>query len=65
LDGVRAQFAHANPRVRLAAIDLLRAGTLDDVAFLSDLVSLPRDPDEDPQERRALLGAMWELAHRD
>jgi hypothetical protein len=65
-DGVREQLADANPEARLAAIDLIKeAGTLGDVALLSDLVSLPRDEDEDPRERKALLDAMWAIAHRE
>lgn len=66
LDGIRARLADANAEVRLAATDLLSdAGTLDDVALLSDLVSLRPLDDEDPRERQALLDAMWSIAHRD
>src|SRR5487761_126937 len=65
-DGVREQLAAVNPEARLAAIDVLReAGTLDDVALLSDLVSLASTPEEDPRERKELRGAMWAIAHRE
>ena len=65
-DGIREQLADVNSEARLAAIDLLReAGTLDDVALLSDLLSLPANADEDPRERKELLDAMWAIAHRD
>ncbi len=65
LDAVRERLADPNPAVRLAATQLLReAGTLDDVALLSDLVLLPPSAHEDPSERRALLDAMWTIAHR-
>lgn len=65
LDGIRERLADANPAVRLAATELLRdAGTLDDVSLLSDLVSLPHAADEHSYERRALLYAIWVIAHR-
>lgn len=65
LDGIRVRLADANAEARLAAIDLLsESGTLDDITLLSDLVSLPRLDDEDPRERKALLDAMWAIAHR-
>jgi hypothetical protein len=54
-----------NNGVRLATNDLLKeAGTLDDLALLSDLVSLPPLADEDPRERKEMLDAMWAIAHR-
>lgn len=66
LDAVRERLADGNPAVRFAATQLLRAaGTLDDVALLSDLLSLPRSADEQSYERRALLDAMWTIAHRE
>ncbi|HQU45016.1 MAG TPA: hypothetical protein PK867_19525 [Pirellulales bacterium] len=66
LDAIRQRLADTDPAVRLAATQLLRdAGTLDDVALLSDLVSLPRSADEHSYERGALLDAMWTIAHRD
>lgn len=66
LDGIRARLADANAEVRLTAIDLLsESGTLDDVALLSDLVSLKPMDDEDPRERTALLDAMWAIGHRE
>lgn len=66
LDGIRARLADANAEVRLTAVELLRdSGTLDDVALLSDLVSLPPIGDEDPRERAALLDAMWFIGHRE
>ena len=65
LDGIRERLGDTNPAVRLAATELLRdAGTLDDVSLLSDLVSLPHAADEHSYERRALLDAMWVIAHR-
>lgn len=66
LDAIRARLADANGEVRVWATELLRqGGTLDDVALLSDLVSLQPLDDEDPRERQALLDAMWAIAHRD
>jgi hypothetical protein len=66
LDAVRERLADDNPAVRFAATQLLRAvGTLDDVALLSDLLSLPRSADEHSYERRALVDAMWAIAHRE
>jgi HEAT repeat protein len=63
---VRERLADDNPAVRFAATQLLRAvGTLDDVALLSDLLSLPRSADEHSYERRALVDAMWAIAHRE
>ncbi|HVX13562.1 MAG TPA: hypothetical protein VHC22_20420 [Pirellulales bacterium] len=65
LDGVRERLGDRNPAIRLAATEVLRdAGTLDDVSLLSDLVSLPADESEHADERRALLDAMWAIAHR-
>jgi hypothetical protein len=65
LDAVRERLADTSATVRLAATRLLgQAGTLDDVALLSDLVSLPRAADEAPGERQTLLAAMWSIARR-
>ena len=66
LDAVRERLADDNPAVRFAATQILReAGTLDDVALFSDLLSLPHSADEHSYERRALFDAMWTIAHRD
>jgi hypothetical protein len=65
-DAIREQLAAASVESRLAAVDVLReAGTLDDVALLSDLASLPRSVDEDPRERNELLDVMWAIARRE
>jgi len=56
---LRVELAADDPRVRLAAIELLgRLGTLSDIGLLSDLLALPPLADEDPGERPALLRAM-------
>ncbi|MGH9549508.1 MAG: HEAT repeat domain-containing protein, partial [Terriglobales bacterium] len=66
LDAVRERLADENPAVRFAATQLLgEAGTLDDVALLSDLLSLPHSSDGHSHERQALLDAMWTIAHRE
>jgi hypothetical protein len=51
-------------KVRLQAVRVLgRTGSLDDISLLSDLLSLPRLPDEDPRERPAILQAMRRIAN--
>lgn len=66
LDAVRERLADEYPAIRFAAAQILReAGTLDDVALLSDLLSLPHLADEHSYERQALLDAMWAIAHRE
>lgn len=65
-DGVRQKLADPNIETRLAAIGIVsEAGTLDDVALFSDLLSLPPSPDEDPRERKELLHGMWAIANRE
>jgi len=62
-EAVRLALAHDNPRVRLAALDLLgRVGDLADISLLSDLLNLPPSPDEHPKERAALVRAMQRIA---
>lgn len=65
LDGVRQRLADANWDVRLAAIEILgESGTLDDIALLADLWSLPLAADEDHRARDALSAAVHALAMR-
>jgi hypothetical protein len=60
---LRVELAADDPRVRLAAIELLGTiGTLADVGLFSDLLALPSLADEDPGERPALLRAMQKMA---
>jgi hypothetical protein len=60
---LRAELAADDPRVRLAAIELLaRIGELADVGLFSDLLTLPPLADEDPRERPAMLRAMQTIA---
>jgi len=60
---LRAELAAADPRVRLAATELLgQIGELADVGLFSDLLALPPLADEDPQERPAMLHAMQTIA---
>jgi hypothetical protein len=62
-DRVRLRLADDHPRVRVRAIALLGAiGSLDDVGLLTDLLSLPPQDDEDPQERPALAQAIERIA---
>ena len=65
LDGVRQRLADPNWDVRLAAIEILgESGTLDDIALLADLWSLPLAADEDHRARDALSAAVHALAMR-
>ena len=64
VDRIRERLADVSALVRLQAARLLgEIGTLDDVALVSDLLSLPPAADENPQERQVLLDAMRALAH--
>lgn len=66
LDGVRQRLADPNWDVRLAAIEILgESGTLDDIALLADLWSLPLAADEDARAREALSAAVHALAIRN
>lgn len=59
----REILSAGDARVRLNAIRVLgRTGSLDDISLLSDVLSLPRLPGEDPRERPAILQAMRRLA---
>ena len=65
-DRIRLRLADDRPQVRLRAIALLgTVGSLDDVALLSDLLSIPPQHDEGPLERRALALAVEQLAKAD
>ncbi len=65
-DRIRLKLADDHPQIRLRAIALLATiGSLDDVALLSDLLSIPPQHDEDPLERRALALAVEQLAKGD
>ncbi len=58
-DRIRPELAHPNPAVRLRAIRTLgRIGGLDDFGLLSDLLALPPQDDEHPQERTVLVQAI-------
>ena len=60
---LRAELAADDPRVRLAAVELLgRIGELADVGLFSDLLALPPLADEDPYERPAMIRAMQTIA---
>jgi hypothetical protein len=62
---VRELLADSSPKVRMQAAKVLaKIGSLDDVALFSDLLNLPPQTDETPQEREILLEAMQSLAER-
>jgi len=62
-DTVRAMLCDSDPFARLLAVlELRRVGTLDDISLLSDLLSLPAQPNEHPLERRAMLQVMRRLS---
>jgi hypothetical protein len=61
-DRIRPELAHPNPAVRLRAIWILgRIGGLDDFGLLSDLLALPPQDDEHPQERTVLVQAIQRI----
>jgi hypothetical protein len=63
VEAVREKLCDADSAVRVrAAVKLGEIGTLDDIGFLSDLLSLPYSLDEHPKERAALLHAMQRLS---
>ncbi|MBI1899695.1 MAG: hypothetical protein HYS13_01110 [Planctomycetia bacterium] len=65
-DAVRELLAHPWPAARLAALDALwQIGDVQDCGLLLDLLALPSQPDEDPEEREALIQVVTELARRD
>jgi hypothetical protein len=60
---VRPELAHPNPTVRLRAMTILgRIGGLDDFGLLSDLLALPPQDDEHPQERAVLVRAIQRIS---
>jgi hypothetical protein len=60
---LRAELANDRPTIRLRALTLLRElGSLDDVGLLSDLLALPKQEDEGPNEREAMLETLKTLA---
>lgn len=62
VDCIRERLADVSSLVRLNAARLLgQIGSLDDIALLSDLLTLPPAADEDPNERQMLLDAMRAL----
>ena len=62
-DMLRIKLCDGNPTVRvLAAVELGKVGTLDDIGLLSDLLYLPKAADEHPRERAALIHSMQRLA---
>ncbi len=63
VEAVRMNLCDGDPLVRIqAAVQLGELGDLDDIGFLSDLLSLPTCPDEHPRERASLLYAMQRLS---
>jgi hypothetical protein len=60
---IRESLAHDNARIRMAAIDVLgQIGALEDIGLLNDLLALPVAADEHPDERNALIRAMWTIS---
>jgi hypothetical protein len=63
VEAVREKLCDVDPAVRIqAALALGEFGGLDDIGFLSDLLSLPNSADEHPKEREAILHAMRRLS---
>ena len=63
VEAVREKLCDVDPAVRIqATLQLGEIGSLDDIGFLSDLLSLPYSLDEHPKERAALLHAMQRLS---
>jgi hypothetical protein len=61
-DLLRAELAGDRPPIRLRALTLLRElGSLDDVGLLSDLLALPKQEDEAPGEREAIMETLKAL----
>jgi hypothetical protein len=66
LDQVRMLLAGPNLQARIQAAEALgRFGTLDDVALLSDLLSLPPEPNDEPDERPVIGMAIQQIAGRE
>lgn len=60
---IRPELAHHDAAVRLWAITILgRIGELDDLGLLSDLLALPPQDDEHPQERATLIRAIERIS---
>jgi hypothetical protein len=65
-DAVRELLAHPWPAARLAALGALRQiGDVHDCGLLMDLLALPPQPGEDPEERAMLFRVAAELARRN
>ncbi len=65
VEALRGHLCDSDAAVRLAAIgELGRFGDLDDIGLISDLLTLPKQPDENPRERQALLSAMQKISMR-
>ncbi len=63
---IRGALANNHALVRLVAMEILgRVGTLHDIGLLSDLLSLPPQKDEHPDERAALTRAMQRIAEAE
>lgn len=63
LDPLRSLLASENSKVRILAVEALgELGTLDDIALLSDLLTLPPQSDEHPAERNTLRMAIERIA---
>jgi hypothetical protein len=61
-DLLRSELANDRPPIRLRALTLLRElGSLDDVGLLSDLLALPKQEDEAPEERETMLETLKAL----
>jgi hypothetical protein len=65
VDEVRMLLGSEHARERLVALRRLCAlGTLDDIGLLADLLSLPEQPDDHPQEREAIGFTMDCISHQ-
>ena len=65
VEAMRSQLCDSDAAVRVTAVgDLGQFGDLDDIGLISDLLTLPRQPDEHPRERQALLSAMQKISIR-
>lgn len=62
---MRLELADERPEVRAAALRILsRVGSLEDIGLLSDLLTLPVQPDEYEMERRDLLETARSISDR-
>ncbi len=65
IEKTRLGLANDAAAVRLHAAEILaELGNLDDIGLLSDLLAMPPQADEDPDERSALIRAMRRIARR-